>query len=111
MTSFRPEPSQMTTMLDSETQRAIGLLSADRQNHFYLEHKKRSRSVRAMVILAVFFPIQLFFLRKIGLGVLFWLTAGGLGVWWIIEWFLTPGRVKAYNNEVAKEILDELTGS
>jgi len=109
MTSFRPEPSQITTLLNPETQRAVGLLSADRQTHFFLELKKRSRSVRPMVVLAVFFPIQLFFLRKIGLGVLFWLTGGGLAVWWIIEWFLTPGRVRTYNNEIATEILNEMS--
>lgn len=110
MTSFRPEPSQFTTMLDPETMKAVALLTADRQTHFFLEVKKRSRSVRAMVILAVIFPIQLFFLRKVPLGVLFWLTLGGLGVWWIVEWFLTPGRVRAYNNEVATEILSEMSG-
>lgn len=59
-----------------------------------------------MVLLSIFFPIQLFLVGKIGLGILFWLTGGGLGVWYVIEWFLTPGRVRDYNARVANDSLN-----
>ena len=58
-----------------------------------------------MVALAILFPIQLFFLGRVLLGILFLLTGGGLGIWYIIEWFLTPGRVRDYNTKVANETL------
>lgn len=58
-----------------------------------------------MMALAILFPIQLFFLGKVFLGILFWITGGGLGVWYVIEWFLTPKRVYDYNTRVANEAL------
>lgn len=61
-----------------------------------------------MVFLAIFFPIQLFLLGKIGLGVVFLITGGGVWVWWIIECFLTPKRVREYNGDAASKILMEM---
>ena len=29
-------------------------------------------------------------------------------VWWIIEWFLTPERVREYNGDVATKIIAEM---
>lgn len=35
------------------------------------------------------------------MGIFFWLTFGGFGLWWLIEWFLTPKRVNDYNREMS----------
>ena len=61
-----------------------------------------------MVFLAIFFPIQLFLLGKTGLGIAYLITAGGLSVWWIIEWFITPKRVREYNGDIATKIITEM---
>jgi len=61
-----------------------------------------------MVLLAIFFPIQLFFVGKVGLGVAFLLTAGGCGLWWIVEIFLSPKRVRDYNEEISLQIARDL---
>lgn len=60
------------------------------------------------MVLAIFFPIQLFLLGKTGLGVAFILTGGGMFVWWIIEIFMTPKRVRDYNENVAATIMRDL---
>lgn len=79
-------------------------LTEEQQMLFLSEYRRRSRSMGVMMALAFLFPIQLFFLGKVGLGVLFLLTVGGAGIWWIVELFLTPGRVRAYNDVVALEL-------
>ena len=61
-----------------------------------------------MLVLAIFFPIQLLLLGKIGLGIVFWLSCGGLGIWWLIEIFLTPKRVREFNEDVATKVLTEM---
>jgi hypothetical protein len=61
-----------------------------------------------LIILAIFFPIQLFLLGKTGLGVAFWLTGGGTGIWWIIEIIMTNKRVQEYNENVATTIMRDL---
>jgi hypothetical protein len=54
-----------------------------------------------MLVPVFVFPIQLFLCREVGLGIAFWLTGWRPGAWWVVEWFLTPGRVRTVNNEIA----------
>ena len=79
-------------------------LTDEQKLAFAAEYRNRKRSLGAMMALAILFPIQLFFLGKIGLAVAFLLTGGGFGIWYVIEWFLTPGRVRDYNTNIANEI-------
>ncbi|MEI0604505.1 TM2 domain-containing protein [Brachyspira alvinipulli] len=37
------------------------------------------------LILAIFLPVHRFYVGKIGTGILYWLTAGGLGIWYVID--------------------------
>jgi hypothetical protein len=80
-------------------------LSEEQKQAFTTAYAARRRSMPLMIALAILFPIQLFFLGKIVLGILFLLTGGGLGIWYIIEWFVTPSRVRDYNTRVAAETL------
>lgn len=72
---------------------------------FNAHYNSRKRSMALMVALAILLPIQLFLLGRVLLGILFLITGGGFGIWYVIEWFLTPGRVRDYNTRVAHEAL------
>lgn len=85
-------------------------LSEDQKIAFAAEFNRRKRSLVVMILLAVIFPIQLFFLGKVGLGILFVITGGGFGIWYVIEWFLTSRRVNDYNTAVSNEILNRMRG-
>ena len=87
---------------------ALNNMSAEEQMMFQEEYEKKSKSTGLMVFLAIFFPIQLFLLGKTGLGIAYLITAGGLSVWWIIEWFITPKRVREYNGDIATKIITEM---
>ena len=43
------------------------------------------RSWIATLLLAIFLPVHRFYVRKIGTGILFWLTAGGFGIWYVVD--------------------------
>ncbi len=89
-------------------QRAFASFSEEDKLTYWSQYKKKKRSMAAMVILAVLFPVQLFLLNKVGLGIIFWITGGGFGVWYVVEWFLTPKRVREYNEEVGLQIARDL---
>ncbi len=91
--------------LPSSSVEAYSALSEEQKAAFVARYNASKRSMALMVALAIIFPIQLFFLGKVLLGILFLITGGGFGVWYVIEWFLTPGRVRDYNAKVASEIL------
>lgn len=44
------------------------------------------------------------YLGKWGLQILFWVTFGGAGIWWIIDLFTISGKVEKYNMPILHEI-------
>lgn len=80
-------------------------LNDDQKLAFNAHYNGRKRSMALMVALAILLPIQLFLLGRVLLGILFLLTGGGFGIWYVVEWFLTPGRVREYNTKVANDAL------
>ena len=46
-----------------------------------------------------------FWLGDIGLGVLKYITAGGCGLWWLVDIFTAGSRCDAYNRQKAQEIV------
>jgi TM2 domain-containing membrane protein YozV len=55
------------------------------------------------VILAIF-GFHYFYVGKVGLGVLFLITLGGLGIWWLIDLFRTKGMAERYNLDKAQQL-------
>lgn len=101
------KPSVMAA-LPITVKTALAKMSLEEQLMFQEMFEKKSKSLAPMLLLAVLFPIQHFLLGKTGLGIVFFLTGGGLWIWWIIEWFLTPRRVREYNEDVATKLLMDI---
>jgi len=101
-------PREIEKKLPPRVRTDLAKLDAKKQQMFVDQYKMKARNKAVMVVLAILFPIQLFFLGKVGLGVAFIVTWGGVGIWYFIEWFLTPGRVDTYNANVAEEILADV---
>jgi hypothetical protein len=80
-------------------------LGEEKKAAFVSRYKAARRSMAVMMALAIIFPIQLLLLGKVLLGILFLITGGGFGIWYVVEWFLTPGRVREYNAKAANDIL------
>lgn len=99
---------RMIDRLPEIVKRTVGSMNDEDRLHFERHYLKRRMVTWPLVLLAVFFPIQLFVLGKIGLGIVFWLTAGGFFIWWFIEIFLTPTRVQQYNEDLSIEIIRDI---
>lgn len=56
------------------------------------------KSVPVTYLLWFFFGLHYIYLGKIGTQFLYWITAGGLVIWAIIDLFRIPGMVEAKNN-------------
>lgn len=96
--------------LPSEAFAGFQNLSEEQKASFVSRYRTAKRSMPLMMGLAILFPIQLFLLGKVLLGILFIITGGGFGIWYIVEWFLTPDRVREYNRKVASDILVSMGG-
>lgn len=94
--------------LPATVRAALAKMPDEQQLLFEDEYKRKEKSTGLLTVLAIFFPIQLFLLGKTGLGIAFIITLGGMGVWWVIEWFITPKRVKNFNDDAATRLLTEM---
>lgn len=54
-----------------------------------------------------FFSVHYFYLDKPFINILFWITLGGLGIWCLIDLFRIPSMVRAYNNNLLDELIEE----
>ncbi|MCB2227404.1 MAG: hypothetical protein KQH53_12060 [Desulfarculaceae bacterium] len=104
------ERGYLNSGLPQGVARALKRMPGSLRREFFVEFRQRRRGVLPTLILAVIFPVQLFLLGRWLLGAAFWATLGGLGVWWVVEIFLTPGRVRDYNMYLARSILDNIIG-
>jgi hypothetical protein len=75
------------------------------QRDFLNEYNRRAKNVVLSYILHFVFPAHYLYLDKVLTQILFWMTFGGLGVWWFIDIFRMSSLVKDRNKEIADECL------
>ena len=71
-------------------------------NKHYLMSKMKSSGIAYLCWF--FVGCHYAYLGRWGLQILFWITAGGLGVWYFLDLFLIPGKVNRHNKRIADEI-------
>lgn len=102
--------SSVSDNLPAMVRNELSTLSAQKQEEFFEEYKRKKKSVALayILMLPIFFVLHYGYLRKWGLQFLFWFTAGGFGVWWLIDLFRTYGLVQDYNKDVAVDVIRNL---
>ena len=80
------------------------------QSQFIDEYRRRSRELAIAYLFQIFLFAHYGYLGRWGLQIAFWLTGGGLMIWWLVDIFRLPGMVAEYNHWVALELLREMSG-
>jgi hypothetical protein len=87
----------------------LAYLSSDQQRAFLWRY--RSQAKAPIIAFIVLLPgWHYLYLRKRGLQVLFWLTLGGLGVWWLVDLFRVRRLVQDHNWRLAGNVMRALWG-
>lgn len=86
----------------------LAALSPELQQEFVLEFKRSAKSPAIGYIALFILSWHYFYLKKWGMQILFWLTGGGLGVWWLVDAFRMPSLIREYNQDVAIEAMRNL---
>ena len=76
----------------------------EQQKNYVLSAQARQKDTGLAYL---FCGVHYFYLNKPVINIIYWLTAGGLGIWMIIDLFRIPGMVKDRNKAVIKEAIEE----
>lgn len=83
-------------------------LSKEAQQKFLDLYQKRSKKRWKAYILWLTYGFHYAYLAKTSTGIWFWFTAGGFGIWWLVDVFRVPRMVKDFNSHQALTIIAEV---
>ncbi len=101
-------PASIADSLPAMVRNELANLSAQKQEEFVEEYKRKAKSTGAAYVLWLLLGWHYVYLRKWGIQILFWLTAGGFLIWWIVDLFRIPGLIRDYNKDIAVDVLRNL---
>lgn len=84
-------------------------LNSEQQRIFISEFERRKKSVGISYLLWFLLGWHYAYLKKWGWLILYILTVGGFFIWAIIDLFRIPKMVEQYNNDLALEILRDIS--
>lgn len=80
-------------------------LPSEAQRSLLSDYRKRRKSHLFAYFAWLFLGWHYLYLRRVGLQFAFWLTLGGLLVWWLIDLFRVGAMVNRLNEDCARELL------
>ena len=79
----------------------------EQQKNYVLSSQARQKDTGLAYLFWFLFGVHYFYLNKPVINIIYWLTAGGLGIWMIIDLFRIPGMVKDRNKEFIQDAIKE----
>lgn len=101
-------PASIADNLPSMVRNELAKLSAQKQEEFIEEYKRKAKSIGVAYVLWFLLGWHYIYLRKWGLQVLYWVTLAGLLIWMIADAFRIPGMIRDYNKDIATDVLRNL---
>lgn len=98
-------PRSIARKLPAMVVTALTKMEPQYQEEFLEEYRRRRRGLFVAWLAWLFFGFHYIYQRRWGMQLLFWLCAGGLGVWWLIDFFRMPGVIDNLNRDLAVNIL------
>lgn len=92
--------NNMPSMVKSE----LSKMSAQKQEEFMEEYKRRSKSIGTAYLLFLI-GFQYAYFNKWGFQFVYFLTIYGFFIWFLIDIFRLPSVVRNYNKDISIEIL------
>ncbi|MHA8092243.1 TM2 domain-containing protein [Aquirufa regiilacus] len=86
----------------------LAKLSSQKQEEFLEEYERNEKSIFVGYLFWLFFGWHYAYQKKWGIQVLFWITAGGLFIWWLIDIFRVSSMINNYNKDKAIEVMRNL---
>ncbi len=86
-------------------QAALAKMNNYEQSMFVEEYKRRKKSIGFAYFLWIIFGLHYGYVHKWGVQLCFWISLGGVFLWWIISLFIIPKMVRDYNRDIAVDVM------
>lgn len=86
-------------------QPAFERLPAESQSAVQRDYTRRTKSMAVAYLAWLFLGWHYLYLRRGWVQLAFWLTGGGLFIWWVIDVFRVAGMVRRMNEDTARELM------
>jgi hypothetical protein len=83
-------------------------LTSEKQLQFLEEYQRRARRMGKAYFLLFALGWHYAYLRKWGHQILFWVTLGGGGFWWVFDFSRLPSLVRDCNKDIAAAVMKDL---
>jgi hypothetical protein len=98
-------PPEFLYQLPYAVQVELTRLPSGAQQGFFTQYVQNRKSTGFAYLLWVVFGLHYAYVNRWGTQFLFWITAGGLGIWWFIDLFRIPGILRKHNHALALQCL------
>jgi len=104
-------PNSIVSTLPTIVKNELLESSFSKQEIFMKLYQEKSASLilTYLFLVPALFSSHYGYLQNWSRQILFWVTGGGLLVWWLIDLIRLPAIVKAHNDKVAFEIWQEVS--
>ena len=96
-------PKSVTDNLPSMVRNELVKLSAQKQEEFVEEYRRKGKS-KGTAYLLWFFGLHYAYLGKWGMFILYLVTFAGLFIWWFVDLFRVGGMIEDHNKDIAMDI-------
>lgn len=79
-----------------------------RKEMFLEEFKRKSKDMVRTYVLWFFLGFHYMYLNNWSTQIMYWVTAGGLFIWALVDLFRIPSMVRNRNQDIAKEIARDM---
>lgn len=93
-------------IVPSDWQQAFDRLSQDKQRAVYARYSEEKKSAEVALICAIF-GVSLIYMGRIGAWIAYLITAGGLGIWWIVEVVNAKKNASRHNSELVGRLISQ----
>ncbi len=100
-------PPSINEELPAMVRNELSRLDPQKQEEFLEEYKRKRKSIAVAYILWLI-GFHYLYLSKWGMQLLYWVTAGGLLIWAVIDLFRIPFLIENYNKDVAVDVMRNL---
>lgn len=94
--------------LPPSVQSTVAKMDSATQTTFFNELDKRRKKLATGYIIWAIFGWHYIYTGKIGLQFAFWFTFGGLGIWWVADFFRLPSIIRSANEIISREVIQTL---